>query len=145
MVAESDDSRRVDEELLRHLGRVFGNLSAVSTTSLFPATKQESLVVGLDPRRYPEPIDEVTLEVRAYANGDVHVSYLETYLGERRRCRWDRHDQPHNARDHFHPLPNASSTEATDRDYPADLTALLRERVLPWIDDRLGTVWDEDR
>ena len=80
----------------------------------------------------------MTLEVRAYTNGEFHVSYIDGRSGEWRRCRWDRHEQPHNAGDHYHPLPDASTSAAVDRTYPTDLTRVLETIVLTWIDDRVG-------
>jgi len=138
-----DATPTVDAETLRYLSRVLGRQREVQETSLFPANRQESLVVVLEDGYYPEAVDEVRLEVRAYTNGDFHVSYVESYLGERRRCRWDRHDQDHNSRDHCHPFPDAGTSEAEDRDFPTDLTALLEQVALPWIEDRLGEIWEE--
>jgi len=137
-----DPSRSVDAETLRDLGRSFGRRPEVRHTSLFPSNKLESLVVTLDADYYPDQVDGVSTEVRAYTNGDFHVSYLESLSGDRRRCRWDRHDQPHNARDHFHPLPDASTAAAVDRSYAPDLTRVVAEAVLPWIDDRVGELWE---
>lgn len=136
--------RTVDEELLRHLRGVFGGLRAVSQASCFPSNRQESLVVTLDTGYYPEAIEQVRLEVRAYANGEFHVSYHETHLGARRHCRWDRHEQDHNSRDHFHPLPTASTTAAADRAFPRDVTMVLRQHVLPWIERRRAELWEAD-
>jgi len=90
-----DPSRSVDEETLRYLSRAFGRRPEVHRTSLFPSNKLESLVVTLDADYYPDRVDGVSIEIRAYTNGDFHVSYLESLSGDRRRCRWDRHDQPH--------------------------------------------------
>jgi len=143
-VDETDGGgRRVDEETLRYLAGVLGNQSEVSGTSLFPVEKQETLVVSLDTRYYPERIQAVHLELRAYTNGDFHVSYIEDHLGEVRRCRWDRHNQDHNTRDHFYPFPSASTVEAENRELPATIFELLRTVVLPWVQDRLGDVWEE--
>lgn len=140
-----DPGRTLDEETLRYLSGVLGGLGAVRGTSLFPANRQESLVVTLDGRYYPDGVDEVRLELRLYTNGDFHVSYVETYLGELRQCRWDRHVQDHSARDHFHPLPSASTADAEDREFPDDLTTLLQDIALPWVTERLGTLWAEER
>ena len=137
----SDPSRSVDEETLRYLSRLFGRRPEIQQTSLFPANKLESLVVTLDADYYPEQVDAVMIEFRTYTNGDFHISYLESYAGEQRRCRWDRHDQPHNSRDHFHPLPDASTAAAVDRAYAPDLTRVVERTVLPWVDDRLGELW----
>lgn len=135
--------RIVDEELLRYLARKLGELQEVSGTSLFPANKQETLIVSFSGEYYPASLKAVRLELRVYTSGDFHISYIEKYLGERRRCRWDRHDQDHSSRDHFHPLPDASTTEAEDRDFPDDVTELLHTNVLPWVESRLGTLWEE--
>ena len=137
-----DRSRSVDEATLRYLARAFGRRTEVRRTSLFPTTKLESLVVTLDVDYYPEQIDDVSLEIRAYTNGDFHVSYHETRVGDRRGCRWDRHDQPHNARDHYHPLPDAGTAAAVDRSYATELTRVFEETVLPWVDDRVGVLWE---
>jgi hypothetical protein len=140
----SSPDRRVDEAVLRHLSEVFGRLDPVAGTSLFPANRQESLVIEFETDYYPDTIETVRLEIRVYTDGTFHITYLETYLGARRYCRWDRHEQDHNSRDHFHPLPDASTTCAVDRTYPVDVTAVLRETVLPWVNDRLGDLWDTD-
>ncbi|MDB2265980.1 hypothetical protein PM025_18100 [Halorubrum ezzemoulense] len=137
-----DRSRSVDEATLRYLARAFGRRTEVCRTSLFPTTKLESLIVTLDVEYYPERIDAVSLEIRAYTNGDFHVSYHETRAGARRGCRWDRHDQPHNARNHYHPLPDAGTAAAVDRNYATDLTRVLEETVFPWVDERVGTLWE---
>ena len=139
-----DRSRSVDEATLRYLARAFGRRDEVRQTSLFPSNKPESLVVTLDAEYYPELVEVVSLELRAYTNGDFHVSYHETRAGDRRRCRWDRHDQPHNTRDHFHPLPDAATDAAVDRDYATDLTRVIEETVLPWVDERVGALWESD-
>ena len=118
------------------------SLGTVTGTSLFPSTGPESLVVQLREDPFPADVRAVTLEVRAYTNGEFHVTYAETYVGERRHCRWDRHDQPHNTRDHFHPLPDASTDTAEDRSYRATIDDVLRETVLPWVDDRIGALWE---
>lgn len=138
------ESRAVSAEYLRWLSGLLGQLRAVSETTLFPANKPETLVVAIRSDYVPEDVTAVGLEIRRYTNGDFHVTYAERYLGERRQCRWDRHDQPHSTRDHFHPLPDASTADADDREYPADLDAVLESVVFPWIDDRVGRLWKDD-
>ncbi|MFB6178937.1 MAG: hypothetical protein ABEI77_04355 [Halorientalis sp.] len=83
----TDPTRQVNEETLRALARSLGRLSAVETTSLFPATRQESLIVSLLDDHYPASIGEVRLEIRLFTNGEFHVAYAERYLGELRQCR----------------------------------------------------------
>ena len=143
MTGAGDATPTVDAETLRYLSRILGRQREVQETSLFPANRQESLVVVLENEYYPEAVDEARLEIRVYTNGDFHVSYVESYLGEQRRCQWDRHDQDHNSRDHVHPFPDAGTSGAEDRDFPTDLTALLEQVVLPWVEARLGEIWEE--
>lgn len=138
-----DGTQPVAEATLRYLARILGRQQEVSGTALFPANKQETLIIAFDSEYYPDHVEDARLELRVYTNGDFHISYIETYLGEVRRCRWDRHDQDHTRRDHFHPFPTATTTDAEDRDFPADISALLRTTVLPWVADRLGTIWEE--
>lgn len=135
--------RVLDEALLRTVARRLGSLTLVEAVSVFPGEKPESVVARFDPRYYPERVGRVALELRVYTNGDFHVSYLEDSLGSVRRCRWDRHDQDHNTRDHVHPFPDASTPPAEDRDFPADVTTTLETVVLPWVDRRLGQLWEE--
>ncbi|WP_248299449.1 hypothetical protein [Halorhabdus amylolytica] len=73
----------------------------------------------------------------------ILVTSLETYIGELRRFRFDRHDQNHNSRDHFHPLPDASTEDAQDREFPTDLTTVIRDIVLPWVETRFGELWEQ--
>lgn len=141
MDGSEDGERRVDAETLRYLAGLFGQRREIAGTSLFPKNRQETLVVELDTAYYPEAIDSVRLEIRLYTNGEFHCSYLETYLGEQRQCRWDRHDQNHSSEDHFHPIPAASTANAEDKTYPTDVTALLETVVLPWLEERLGILW----
>lgn len=138
-------SREVDQALLDHLQSLFGRLSSVNRASLFPPNRQESLLIEFDTAPYPEQIKSVRLEIRAYTNGDVHISYLETYLGELRRCRFDRHDQNHNSRDHFHPLPDAKTGDARDREFPTDLTMVIRDVVLPWVERRFEDLLEQQQ
>lgn len=142
MPGNDDRGRTVDEATLRYLAGVLAGQPEVSGTSLFPANRQETLVVSVNDEYYPSGVDDVRLELRVYSNGDFHVSYFEDYAGEVRRCRWDRHEQDHSTRDHFHPFPSAGTADAVDREFPTDVTRTLETVVLPWIEDRLGTVWE---
>lgn len=143
MAENGGHDKVVDTTTLRYLARILGGHREVSDTSLFPKNKPDSLVISINDEFYPAPVEAVRLEIRLYTNGEFHVSYFEEHLGDVRRCRWDRHDQPHSSRDHFHPLPSASSSDAADRDFPDDAITTLETVVLPWIEDRLGALWEE--
>ena len=65
MPGPGDATPTVDAETLRYLSRVLGRQREVQETSLFPANRQESLVVVLEDGYYHEPVDEIRIEVRA--------------------------------------------------------------------------------
>ncbi len=137
-----DGDRRLDEALLRIVARRLGSLSRVESVAVFPREKPESIVAAFDPRHYPEEVRRVELELRTYTNGDLHATYREEWDGDDWLCRWDRHDNPHSSRDHFHPPPAARTEDAIDREFPADAFEVLSV-VLDEVDDRLGDVWEE--
>lgn len=140
---ELSPTRLLDEALLRVLGQRLGSLTRIETVSVFPITHPESVIAQLDTQYYPESLQEVTLECRAYLDGSFHITYKEDWGGQRWLCRWDRHDNPHNSRDHFHQPPDATTADAVNRTYPADILAVL-DHVLEYLDERLGDVWDRD-
>jgi hypothetical protein len=111
----------------------------------FPHNKPESLVAEIRRAYYPQDrISRVELELQAYMNGEFHFTYCEEQHGEIWMCRWDRHENPHNTRDHIHLPPNAQTEDAVDKDYPTDLEYVLRDVVFSWIEDRIGEVWDTE-
>lgn len=134
----------LDEELLRLVARRVGGLTLIDSVSVFPAAKLDSIVATFDIQYYPERMDVVVLELRTYLDGAFHISYREEWNGESWMCRWDRHDNPHSTRDHFHPPPNARTEDAVDRDYPTDFLAVI-ELVLNSIDQRIGDVWENEQ
>lgn len=141
---EGGTPRVLDEALLRTVARRMGRLTLIDTVSVFPTEKPDSVVARLDTRYYPERITRVTLELRTYLDGAFHISYREEWNDQAWMCRWDRHDNSHSTRDHFHQPPDARTEGAVDREYPADFLAML-ELVLAYVDDRLGAVWESER
>ncbi|WP_424016135.1 hypothetical protein ACOZ4N_00610 (plasmid) [Halorientalis pallida] len=143
MVDDDPAEHILDEALLRTVARRLGDLTLVETVSVFPASYPESVVALFDDSYYPTRMDQVSLELRAYVDGAFYITYREEWNGQARMCRWDRHENPHNTRDHFHQPPNAETKDAVDREYPNDFMRML-EQVLEYVDDRVGAVWDQD-
>jgi len=139
-----DGDSGLDEALLRLVARRLGQLTLVERVSTFPASKPDSVVARLDLEYFPERMDSVALELRAYLNDVFYISYREEWNGESWMCRWDRHDNPHSTRDHFHPPREARTQDAVDRDYPTDFLAVL-ELILEFVDQRLGDVWEHEQ
>lgn len=140
-MANEPPDRVLDEPLLRAVAQRLGRLSHVETVSVFPREKPESVVATLDDQYFPNALQVATLEFRAYTDGAFFVTYREAWEDRTWMCRWDRHENPHNRRDHFHRPPDAGTSDAVDANYPADFFVVL-DTVLDDVDERLGAVWD---
>jgi hypothetical protein len=80
-------------------------------------------------------------EIRWYRNDDFSFHYQEERRDGTWICRWDRHPNAHNARDHFHPPPDASRTDAEDAGWPTDHRD-VSQLVLDRIEERIEMLWD---
>lgn len=138
----SRDETPLDEALLRAVAERLGSLTLIETVRVFPREKPGSVVARIDATYYPPVVRRIEFELRAYRNGDFNVLYREVRSDDDWIARWDRHDNPHNARDHYHRPPRARTTDAVDADYPEDFFDVV-ELVLESIDDRIGDVWEE--
>lgn len=137
----SRDEKTLDEALLREVAQRLGSLTLIDTVRVFPTQKPASVIAELDDRYYPDEIQRVELELRAYQNGDFNVTYRGVRSPRDWMVRWDRHENPHNSRDHFHQPPQARTEDAVDEAYPVDFFDVIEE-VLAEIDTRLGKVWE---
>lgn len=88
---------------------------------------------------YPTEV-AARLEIRWYRNDDFNIQYQEQRNGETWTCRWDRHPNPHNSRDHFHPPPTARQT-AEDAQWPTDHRDMC-QLTLEYIEERIETLWE---
>jgi hypothetical protein len=80
-------------------------------------------------------------EIRWYRNDDFTFHYRESRQERTWECRWDRHPNTHNSRDHFHP-PAASHTGAEDAQWPADHRDVCSV-VLDRVEERIEMLWGE--
>ncbi|QOS10736.1 uncharacterized protein HfgLR_02935 [Haloferax gibbonsii] len=135
--------RQPNRELLRNLASGFGDEPWLSSIAVFPANRPDSIVLTVRPLYYPESVvDAAYIEVQAYTDGTFHITYVESRHGDRWLCRWDRHDSPDYSRDHFHEPPAARHSDGVNRDYPLHLGDVLADVVVPWVNRRVGVVWD---
>ena len=81
------------------------------------------------------------IEIRWYRNDDFNFHYQEEHEDITWLCRWDRHPNTHNSREHFHPPPSASRTDAEDAQWPADHRD-VSQLVLDCIEERIETLWE---
>nr|WP_049889296.1 hypothetical protein [Natronolimnohabitans innermongolicus] len=89
---------------------------------------------------YPTEVS-ARFEIRWYRNDDFNVHYREERRDSAWTCRWDRHPNAHNSRDHFHPPPAAGRTDAVDAQWPNDHRDVTR-LVLDRIEERIETLWE---
>jgi hypothetical protein len=99
------------------------------------------LRVSLSDEYYPGEVS-AHVEIRWYRNEDFNIHYQEDRRDRTWQCRWDRHPNPHNSRDHFHPPPAASHTDGADTEWPTDHRAVCQV-VLDRIRERIETLWGQ--
>lgn len=97
------------------------------------------LHIDFAPTYYPPTVDNASLAVRWYTNDDFKLHYREVHPDSAWECRWDRHSNPHNTRDHFHPPPSAP-TLGEDASWPDDHRDVLTF-VLDEIEQRITDLW----
>lgn len=102
----------------------------------------------LDPAYYPDPVTEVSLLVKHVDREAIktHVTYEENWSGDRWKCRWDRHENDHNARDHFHYPPSPDDNDdpyAYDSDFGRDV--LLMETPIRFVLERMNDLATSDQ
>jgi len=90
---------------------------------------------------YPGEVS-ARFEIRWYRNDDFNFHYQEERQDSTWMCRWDRHPNAHNSRDHFHLPPAASRTDVEDAQWPADHRDMSR-LVLGRIEERIETLWEQ--
>lgn len=133
----------IDDRVMRDVADEWRGLELVTGIAVRPRNKPNKVVVDLEADYYPEQVREVFVEFEVHANGDFFVTYREEW--ERRsddyQCRWDRHDNDHNSRDHYHEPPDCEN--AVDRDdfpkYPFEMTEL----VLEFVERRWATAFEK--
>jgi len=131
----------IDRPILEFLQTRLQATRQVSRAAITDASGHLELQVVFAPSYYPAPVDEATLTVRWYTNDDFTIHYREIHSEHTWECRWDRHPNPHNTRDHFHPPPTAP-TPVEDDSWPTDHRDVLR-LVLDEVEDRIAVLWDD--
>ena len=106
-----------------------------------PDYAPDSLVCTYDAGLYPVSVDEAYLQITWFKNDDFYVHYQENWADSNEKtCRWDRHPNDHNTRDHYHPLPEAA-TPGRDDSYSRNWKDVV-SRVLREVDARIGEFWE---
>ncbi|MFC3958957.1 hypothetical protein [Halovivax cerinus] len=131
----------IDRPILESLQTHLQATAQVAEAVVSDASGHLELHVTLSASYYPASVTEATLSVRWDTNDDFSVHYRESHEDRTWDCRWDRHPNSHNSRDHFHPPPGAS-TPGDDASWPVDYRDVLRF-VLGDVETRLTELWNE--
>lgn len=132
----------IDFDLLDRIGDRFASDGRFEDVTLRPGYAPDSVILEYAVGYFPVAVEQAYLRVRWYENDDFNVHYSEQYAdGEHWECRWDRHPNSHNARDHFHPPPDAQ-TPGRDERYPTDWRNVLAN-VLTELDARIQAFWEQ--
>lgn len=131
----------IDRPILEFLQRRLRATNQVEQAIITDASGHLELRVVLASTYYPATVDEAVGTVRWYTNDDFKIHYREVHPEDAWECRWDRHPNPHNTREHFHPPPTAP-TPGDDASWPTDHRDVLR-LVLNEVEQRIAALWSE--
>jgi len=130
----------IDRPVLERMQSRFAGSRMVESASIIEDGNIH-LRVELSRDYYPSEVS-ARLEIRWYCNDDFNVHYQEDHSADTWKCRWDRHPNTHNSREHFHPPPVANRTDAADAQWPGDHRDVCRI-VFDDIEDRIKALWKQ--
>jgi len=132
----------IDGEILDRIAAHLARSARFNDVHSRPPYAPNAVVADYDLGYFPGGVTRASLRIRWFETDDFSIHYAEQYhSGDSWECRWDRHPNDHNAREHFHPPPDAS-TPGEDREYPAEWRDVLA-MVLTRLDDRITAFWNE--
>lgn len=136
--------REINEERLRLLARYLARQEAVARVDTFPPEKPDRIVARFEPSLFPAEVRAVRLELRLRLDGEFNCQYVEEWPADRWTCRWDRHENHHSDRDHFHPPPSVDEERAVSCELPDDPNDLVGV-VLSFVENRIDDLWGRER
>jgi len=132
----------IDAELLDRVAAHLVRSARFDAVEARPAYAPSAVVADYDLGYFPGGVTRASLRIRWFGTDDFSVHYAEQYrTGESWECRWDRHPNDHNTREHVHPPP-AARTHGEDASYPVDWRDALAT-VLNHLDERIEAFWSE--
>lgn len=131
----------IDADVLGRIETHLAGSERFSDVEYRPSRVPNSVIAEYDLGYFPPGVVRAYLEVRWYETDDWNVHYSEHYeSGTQWECRWDRHPNDHNAREHFHPPPTAE-TPGDDAEFPRDWRAVVA-LILGELDDHVASFWE---
>ena len=130
----------IDAEILDRIAAHLARTPRFDDVQTRPAYAPNAIVAEYDLGYFPGGVTQASLHIRWFETDDFSIHYAEQYqTGESLECRWDRHPNDHNRREHFHPPPDAS-TPGEDVAYADDWRDVLTT-VLTRLDERIEAFW----
>ena len=137
----SRDATAIDFDTLDRIGQRLASSTRFDDVEFRPPYAPDSVVVEYDLGYFPALVERAYLRIRWFENGDFNVHYSEQYGdGDPWECRWDRHPNDHNNREHFHPPPDAGKP-GINESYPGDWRDVLTT-ILGELDERIKAFWE---
>lgn len=138
---DSDNVGGIDSDVVERIGRRLRGSSRFSSVEYRPVYAPNAMVADFDVGYFPGGVERASLRIRWFETDDFSGRYSEQYRdGGCWECRWDRHPNGHNDREHFHPPPNAV-TPGKDAELARDWREVI-SRVLSELDERVQSFWD---
>ena len=139
--AEPPSRGPIDTEILDRIAAHLARSERFADIQTRPSYAPNAVVADYDLGYFPNGVTRAYLRIRWFETDDFSIHYSEQYRTEASwECRWDRHPNDHNTREHFHPPP-AASTPGEDAEYPDEWRDVLAT-VLSRLDDRIEAFWD---
>jgi hypothetical protein len=138
---ESPRRGPIDTAILDRIAAHLARSDRFETIETRPTYAPNAVVADYDLGYFPSGIRRAYLRIRWFETDDFSIHYSEQYQSEDSwECRWDRHPNDHNTREHVHQPPDAS-TPGIDYEYPDDWQNVLTT-VLSRLDDRIKAFWE---
>jgi len=132
----------IDTEILDRIAPHLSRSARFDDIQTRPEYAPNAVVADYDLGYFPGGVTRAYLRIRWFETDDFSIHYSEQYrTGDSWECRWDRHPNDHNTREHFHPPPDAL-TPGEDEDYPDEWRDVLAT-VLTRLDTRIKAFWNE--
>jgi len=132
----------IDAEILDRITAHLRRSDRFAKVKTRPEYTPNAVIAEYDLGYFSGGVTRAYLRVRWFKTDDFSIHYSEQYqTGRSWECRWDRHPNDHNTREHFHPPPDAP-TPGEDHTHPDDWRDVLAT-VLTRLDERLAAFWSD--
>lgn len=131
----------IDADVLDRIATRLAGSQRFESVVFQPSDAPNSVVADYNTGYFPSEVERAYLHIRWFETDDFCIHYSEQYRdGSSWECRWDRHPNEHNTRDHVHPPPDAA-TPGENADFDIGWRNVLAS-VLTALDERIESFWE---